>query len=45
MNAKRLLGIMSLGIVTGSTVTLSAVGPDEEAAVAALDVLLQRDVY
>ena len=45
MNAKSLLGIMSLGIVTGSTGTLSAVGPDEEAAVAALDVLLQRDVY
>ena len=45
MNAKSFLGIMSLGIVTGSTVTLSAVGPDEEAAVAALDVLLQRDVY
>ena len=40
MNAKSLLGIMSLGIVT-----LSAVGPDEEAAVTALDVLLQRDVY
>ena len=33
MNAKSLLGIMSLGIVTGSTVTLSAIGPDEEAAV------------
>ena len=45
MNAKSLLGIMSLGIVTGSTVTLSAVGPDEEAAVAALEALLQRDVY
>ena len=45
MNAKSLLGIMSLGIVTGSTVTLSAVGPVEDAAVAALDVLLQRDVY
>ena len=45
MNAKSLLGIMSLGIVTGSTVTLSAVGPDEEAAVSALEVLLQRDVY
>ena len=45
MNAKSLLGIMSLGIVTGSTVTLTAVGPDEEAAVAALDMLLQRDVY
>ena len=45
MNAKSLLGIMALGIVTGSTVTLSAVGPDEEAAVAALDMLLQRGVY
>ena len=45
MNAKSLLGIMSLGIITGSTVTLSAVGPDAEAAVNALDTLLQRDVY
>ena len=45
MNAKSLLGIMSLGIVTGATVTLSAMGPDEEAAVTALEVLLQRDVY
>lgn len=45
MNAKSLLGIMSLGIITGSTVTLSAAGPDAEAAVNALDTLLQRDVY
>ena len=45
MNAKSLLGIMSLGIVTGATVTLIANGPDEEAAVAALEALLQRDVY
>ncbi len=45
MNAKSLLGIMSLGIVTGSTVTLTAAGPDEEAAVNALETLLQRDVY
>lgn len=45
MNAKSLLGIMSLGIVTGATVTLSAMGPDEEAAVTALETLLQRDVY
>ena len=45
MNAKSLLGIMSLGIVTGSTVTLTATGPDAEAAVNALDTLLQRDVY
>ena len=45
MNAKSLLGIMSLSIVTGTTVTLSAAGPDAEAAVNALDTLLQRDVY
>ena len=45
MNAKSLLGIMSLGVVTGTTVTLSASGPDAESAVNALDELLQRDVY
>ena len=45
MNAKSLLGIMSLGIVTGTTVTLSAAGSDAEAAVNALEALLQRDVY
>ena len=45
MNAKSLLGIMSLGIVTGSVVTLSADGSDAEAAVNALEALLQRDVY
>ncbi len=45
MNAKSLLGIMSLGIVTGASVTISAAGPDEEAAVNALEALLQRDIY
>ena len=45
MNAKSLLGIMSLGIITGSTVMLSASGSDAEEAVNALDTLLQRDVY
>lgn len=45
MNAKSLLGIMSLGIVTGSKVHLIATGPDAEAAVTALEALLQRDVY
>ena len=45
MNAKSLLGIMSLGIVTGATVNLCASGPDAEEAVNALEVLLQRDVY
>lgn len=45
MNAKSLLGIMSLGIVTGAIVTLIASGPDAEDAVNALETLLQRDVY
>ena len=45
MNAKSLLGIMSLSIVTGATVNLSAEGKDAEAAVNALEALLQRDVY
>lgn len=45
MNAKSLLGIMSLGIVTGATVILSAEGTDAETAVEALESLLQRDVY
>ena len=45
MNAKSLLGIMSLGIITGATVVVSASGPDAEEAVNALELLLQRDVY
>ena len=45
MNAKSLLGIMSMGIVTGATVVLSASGSDAEEAVNALEVLLQRDIY
>ena len=45
MNAKSLLGIMSLGIITGATVTLTAMGPDAEEAVNALEALLLRDVY
>ncbi len=45
MNAKSLLGIMSLGIVTGANVVLTADGTDSEAAVTALEELLQRDVY
>ena len=38
MNAKSLLGIMSLGVITGTTVVLSAIGPDAEAAVSAVVV-------
>jgi len=45
MNAKSLLGIMSLGIITGVKVTLSADGQDAESALDALEALLQRDVF
>jgi phosphocarrier protein len=45
MNAKSLLGIMSLGIVSGDTVNLIASGSDAEAAIEALEALLLRDIY
>ena len=45
INAKSLLGIMSLGIVTGVTITLAADGVDEETAVHSLEALLQQDIY
>ena len=45
MNAKSLLGIMSMGIVTGATVTLGAEGVDAEIAVNSLEELLLRDAY
>ena len=44
MNAKSLLGIMSLGIVAGTGITLSASGSDAEAALDALEALLQQDI-
>ena len=36
VNAKRLLGVLSLGIVKGTTITLIADGADEKEAVGAL---------
>ncbi len=45
MNAKSLLGIMSLSVVSGSTVTLIASGSDAEDAVNALEALLQKDIF
>ena len=44
MNAKSLLGIMSMCIGTGASVEVSADGPDEQEAVRALCDMLQRDV-
>ena len=40
VNAKSLLGVLSLGIIKGSTITISAEGPDEEEAVNALCSLI-----
>lgn len=43
VNAKSLLGVLSLGIVKGTTVSLIADGTDEEAAVEALIELVNTD--
>ena len=40
MNAKSLLGVLSLGITKGTTITLLADGSDEKEAVAALSELV-----
>lgn len=40
VNAKSLLGVLSLGITRGTSVTLTADGADEEAALEALDKLI-----
>lgn len=45
MNAKSLLGMMSMCVDTGTTVAVSADGSDEQEAVAALCEVLQRDIY
>lgn len=43
VNAKSLLGVLSLGIVKGTKVVLKAEGPDEEAAIATLSELIDSD--
>ena len=43
VNARSLLGVLSLGIVKGTEITLIANGPDEEEAVEALATLLASD--
>lgn len=42
-NAKSLLGVLSLGVTKGVTVTISANGPDEEDAVNNLVDLITSD--
>ena len=43
VNAKSLLGVLSLGIVKGTEISIGAEGPDEEAAVQALHQLIETD--
>ena len=45
MNAKSLLAVLSMAIATGSEVTLSAEGPDEEEAVKTLSEMLEKDLF
>lgn len=43
VNAKSLLGVLSLGITKGTKVTLSADGPDEEEAINELESLIMSN--
>ena len=43
INAKSLLGVLSLGIVKGSTITLVADGADEQEAIDTLTALINSD--
>ena len=43
VNAKSLLGVLSLGIVKGNTITLIADGSDQEEAVKALVELIENN--
>ena len=43
VNAKSLLGVLSLGIVEGTTITLIADGVDEEEAIKALEELIDSN--
>jgi len=43
VNAKSIMGIMSLAISKGTSVTISADGSDEESAVEALSALIEKE--
>ena len=43
VNAKSLLGVLSLGIVKGTPITIIADGSDEEEAIATLSALIDSD--
>ncbi len=43
VNAKSLLGVLSLGITKGTTITVYADGPDQEEALTALETLIKTN--
>ncbi len=45
INAKSLLGVLSMAVVTGTEVTISAEGSDEEEAVKTLTGMLEEDLF
>ena len=45
INAKSLLGVLSMGITKGTNVTIIADGADEEDAVKTLSDMLLKDVF
>jgi phosphocarrier protein len=44
VNAKSLLGVLSMGIVKGTSITLIADGDDEEVAVSGLEKLIASEL-
>ena len=45
INAKSLLGVLSMGITTGTEITLIADGSDDEAADKSLSAMLVKDIF
>ena len=45
INAKSLLGVLSMGITSGTELSIVAEGPDEEAAVKELSAMLMKDIF
>ena len=45
VNAKSLLGVLSMGITKGTRVSILAEGPDEEEAVKALTEMLVKEIF
>ena len=43
VNLKSILGVMSLGIASGETVTITAEGEDEQAAMDTLDEVIKKE--